>query len=212
MDASSLGLLLCYLGKYCLIPELHGSSVAINTYTQISLFRLGTNYPEHSSVEDGRQLNVEQVPCGNAFPCLVCSVVCSTPDDLRTHERSHNIGVDEWRCQICQLDCRQFVNLKIHLLNSHGHEFKHFCFECGRGFKATWNYKAHKRLFHRVDSNCPVCKICGKIFPFESRLQTHLKSHSDNQPYCCRLCGKTYKYECSLNMHTCSAPSNICKK
>lgn len=164
----------------------------------VFLFCLGT--PQQGVFGDDDQLN----PVSSLFPCRTCNIVFSSFDDLATHDRRcHHIGTDAWHCRVCMVDCHNPVQLKGHLVKVHGQEFKHLCFECGRGFKSYSSFNTHNRLFHRADLNCPVCPICRRVFPFDSKLQVHLKRHSDDQPYFCRVCGKTYKYEWNLKVHNC---------
>ncbi|XP_021368286.1 myoneurin-like isoform X17 [Mizuhopecten yessoensis] len=162
----------------------------------------GKQYPQESGMRDDDHVFSE--PIGpSSFPCRTCNLVFSTMDDLATHDRCHHIGTEDWHCRICQLDCRNAVQLKCHLIQVHRQEFKNLCFECGRGFKSYSSFNTHNRLFHRTDINCPVCPICRRVFPFDSKLQVHLKKHSDDQPYFCKVCGKTYKYEWNLKVHNC---------
>ncbi|XP_069132928.1 zinc finger protein 37-like isoform X22 [Argopecten irradians] len=141
---------------------------------------------------------------GSSFPCKTCNIVYSSLDDLVTHQRSHNVGNEDWRCRVCYENFLTAVHLKNHMIQVHGHEFKHLCYECGRGFRGYWAYKSHNRMFHSGNnSECPVCHICGKVFPFNSKLQIHLKTHSTEQPFQCKICGKTYKYENNLKLHHC---------
>ncbi|XP_060086419.1 myoneurin-like isoform X10 [Ylistrum balloti] len=137
----------------------------------------------------------------SSYPCRICHIVFSKPEDLTSHERSHNIGTDSWCCRVCLMNCENLQHLTRHMLQAHGENFTHFCFECGRAFKSYSTFNAHERMLHRVNKNCPVCPVCGKIFPYESQLQIHSRKHSTDQPYICVLCGKTYKHERNLKVY-----------
>lgn len=136
--------------------------------------------------------------------CPVCNIVYPTSEDLKTHGRSHKEGPHIHLCALCDVDCGTLENLKGHLYSQHGSKFKHFCFDCGRAFKSYPSFNSHERLFHRSDTKCPVCELCGKIFPFESSLKLHLKKHSELRPFICRICGKSYKHKANLASHTCT--------
>lgn len=133
-------------------------------------------------------------------PCRICHIVFSNMDDLASHDRSH--GNVDWRCRVCWLDCRDMGQLRIHLQSVHS-QYKHFCYMCGRAFKSYSSLNAHNRLFHRPGSSCPVCKICGKIYAYESHLKIHSKKHLDEQPFFCEVCGKTYKSKWHLKENKC---------
>lgn len=142
------------------------------------------------------------------YSCTMCGLVYSTKVDLESHERAHNVGTKTYTCALCHHSFDTKTILQKHMVLNHGQEYKLFCFECGRGFKSYPSLNNHDRLFHRSDTNCPVCDFCGKIFPFESKLQAHLKKHSQDRPCVCSVCGKAYKHQQNLKDHiaTCTAP------
>lgn len=135
--------------------------------------------------------------------CPECNIVYPTSEDLKTHERSHRDGPPTRTCSLCRVDFDTQEILKTHMNLKHGSNFKHFCYECGRAFKSYPSFNSHDRLFHRTDTKCPVCDICGKIFPFESSLKLHFKKHSEVRPFICNVCGKSYKHKANLTGHSC---------
>ncbi|XP_021368275.1 zinc finger and BTB domain-containing protein 49-like isoform X7 [Mizuhopecten yessoensis] len=141
---------------------------------------------------------------GNSFPCDMCEIVYSSVEDLKTHQKCHRNGPAEYRCEIC---CGVLVNsdqLHGHMMNLHKNQFKHMCYDCGRGFNCYTSFNNHNRLFHRTDLKCPVCKICKKIFPFESNLRQHSIKHSGVREFKCDNCGKSFKYKHTLKEHMCT--------
>ncbi|XP_069132925.1 zinc finger protein 37-like isoform X19 [Argopecten irradians] len=158
----------------------------------------GDQHPQTGGSEEDTQLFE-----GSSYPCRICHLVFSKPEDLTSHERSHNIGTDVWCCRVCLINCENLQLLTRHMLQAHGDNFTHFCFECGRAFKSYSTFNAHERMLHRANKNCPVCPVCGKVFPYESQLQIHSRKHSSDQPYVCVFCGKTYKHERNLKVHHC---------
>ncbi|XP_021368281.1 protein sister of odd and bowel-like isoform X12 [Mizuhopecten yessoensis] len=143
------------------------------------------------------------------YLCRICNIVYSTKEDLKTHNKVHSKGPVQHNCEVCQTQLPDKNLLKEHLLKCHGDKYKFFCFECGRAFKSYASTNNHDRLFHRPNTNCPVCDLCGKIFPFESSLKIHYAKHSQVRPFLCKTCGKSYKHKQSLKEHMCLILSGV---
>ncbi|XP_033753469.1 hypermethylated in cancer 2 protein-like isoform X21 [Pecten maximus] len=141
---------------------------------------------------------------GSCFPCEICKIVFSSAEDLKTHQKSHRNGPEEFTCEVCHTIFADSYQQKSHMMQVHGQEFKHFCFECGRGFRSYPSFNNHNRLFHRPDLQCPICHICRKIYPFQNFLDNHYKKHSEVRSFSCIQCGKSYKHKKTLKEHLCS--------
>lgn len=46
-----------------------------------------------------------------------------------------------------------------------------------------------------------LCKICGKSFRNNGRLQNHMVVHQNERPFCCGSCGSRFKTKSSLKEH-----------
>lgn len=148
-------------------------------------------------------LDIIEKIISTSYPCEFCKLVYTSAEDIKTHKKSHKAGPEEFHCEVCQTQLDNFEQLKHHMEYAHGCQFRHLCFACGRAFKSYPSFNNHRRLFHRPDVKCPICDICGKIFPFESSLQCHYKRHLEVREFKCDNCGKYYKYKQSLKDHSC---------
>ncbi|XP_069132937.1 protein sister of odd and bowel-like isoform X31 [Argopecten irradians] len=137
------------------------------------------------------------------FPCEICKIVYSTAEDFLTHQKSHRNGPQEFNCEICKTAYANAHEQKFHMTQVHAQEFKHLCFDCGRGFRSYPSFNNHKRLFHRPDLQCPICPICRKIYPNQNNLEIHYKKHSEVRSFHCNKCGKSYKHKQTLKDHVC---------
>lgn len=107
-------------------------------------------------------------------------------------------------CGLCLMRCQGKDGLREHVLSSHGAQYTHICYDCGKLFKSYQGYKKHEKLFHRGGADCKICDICGRTFPDESSLRQHKLAHTDDRPYSCDRCGKTYKYRNTFRDHSCN--------
>lgn len=62
--------------------------------------------------------------------------------------------------------------------------------------------KVLKTMKKSKDSELCSCRICGRQCPNPSTLSIHMRTHTDERPYCCRFCDKKYKDSGSLKRHT----------
>ncbi|XP_060086418.1 protein sister of odd and bowel-like isoform X9 [Ylistrum balloti] len=106
-------------------------------------------------------------------------------------------------CGLCLMCCRGKEEFRDHVMLSHGEQYTHLCYECGKLFKSYQGYKKHEKLYHRGGVDCKSCEICGRTFPDESSLKQHKLKHTDERPFSCDKCGKSYKYRNTLKDHSC---------
>uniref|UniRef100_A0A8C4IC11 Zinc finger protein 865 n=1 Tax=Dicentrarchus labrax TaxID=13489 RepID=A0A8C4IC11_DICLA len=128
-------------------------------------------------------------------------------------------------CPTCGRVFSHNTALQRHLvIHSGKRPFK--CFICGRGFTQSGNLKTHMKV-HRGKTVCgftlpnwtlvqeksplkesPVtvhvcgdCSVCGKDFPYASKLQRHLRTHSGERPFPCSMCEKRFPEKGLLMIH-----------
>ncbi|XP_069132921.1 myoneurin-like isoform X16 [Argopecten irradians] len=117
------------------------------------------------------------------FRCQECLEVYFSLDGLKIHQENHKIGAVV--CTLCRATFPNKEEFKVHIHTVHpNHSFT--CLECVKVFRTKPEFYKHQLLFHR-SSECPTCKICGKMFPFESNLKIHERSHY-NVRHICVIC------------------------
>ena len=82
-----------------------------------------------------------------------------------------------------------------------------------KGFQATSTGTHYKLSLDRQDvlksyQNMLTCDVCDKKFPFKSKLDEHVRSHSDVKSFKCDLCEKAFKHRKSLRIHFLSQHSS----
>ncbi|XP_068177190.1 zinc finger protein 721-like [Antennarius striatus] len=61
------------------------------------------------------------------------------------------------------------------------------------------------KMFHQSENEKPPslhsCSVCGKDFPYASKLQRHLRTHSGERPFPCTMCEKRFPEKGLLMIH-----------
>ncbi|XP_038560118.1 zinc finger protein 37 homolog [Micropterus salmoides] len=65
-------------------------------------------------------------------------------------------------------------------------------------------YYPNLHYIHRntqTDKHYFQCDICGKVFKYKSRLNTHVTMHTGEKPYSCKTCGREFRLNGDLTVH-----------
>ncbi|MGH0157683.1 UNVERIFIED_CONTAM: hypothetical protein FKN15_057644 [Acipenser sinensis] len=140
-------------------------------------------YPEH-----GRRLH-DKVPeikaesdllctrllLNEAYKCIKCSKVFSTPHGLEVHVRRSHSGTRPFACEICGKTFGHAVSLEQHKA-VHSQERSFDCKICGKTFKRSSTLSTH--LLIHSDTRPYPCQYCGKRFHQKSDMKKHTFIHT----------------------------------
>ncbi|CAG0921463.1 unnamed protein product, partial [Notodromas monacha] len=76
---------------------------------------------------------------------------------------------------------------------------KYQCATCGKYFKYSHHFKAHKRI-HEGEGHFS-CEHCGKVFSQTAHLIRHKRIHTGERPFACELCTKSFNQSSHLIRH-----------
>lgn len=140
------------------------------------------------------------------YPCSLCENVYNHERGWNRHQMSH-FSLESFKCKLCPKAFTRIDSLKRHQ-RVHTGERPYSCNICGKPYAEKRNLFNHQKshIVPKPINNDWIekpygCKFCSKSFSFESHLNYHLTSHTDERPFSCSVCKKVYKHRKSLNKH-----------
>lgn len=135
------------------------------------------------------------------YRCETCQKEFFQKVNLVNHEKTHNIQNRNYNCSQCD---KSFFE-KSHLLrhqNFHSESRDFQCNQCLKFYKTERCLKVHKQV-HSDPSNRPFkCDVCAKGFLSSSKLKQHANIHTNSRPYQCKHCPRDFTNYPNLLKHT----------
>uniref|UniRef100_A0A182LWU5 C2H2-type domain-containing protein n=1 Tax=Anopheles culicifacies TaxID=139723 RepID=A0A182LWU5_9DIPT len=146
--------------------------------------------------------NVMQIDESRAFRCSVCYRVFTNAHALENHQ--NNEYLSRFQCVTCGMLFGQLAQLTRH-------EFKHTwgkftCDICDKIYSHPDSLNCHKKRVHANAQTSKsqqkhICNHCGKSVSSAAYLKTHMRLHSNEEPFSCNLCGARFKLYTYLKWH-----------
>ncbi|XP_011368313.1 zinc finger protein Gfi-1b isoform X2 [Pteropus medius] len=138
-------------------------------------------------------------PGMDAYRCVKCTKVFSTPHGLEVHVRRSHSGTRPFACDICGKTFGHAVSLEQHT-HVHSQERSFECRMCGKAFKRSSTLSTH--LLIHSDTRPYPCQFCGKRFHQKSDMKKHTYIHTGEKPHKCQVCGKAFSQSSNLITHS----------
>lgn len=109
--------------------------------------------------------------CDEGYACLVCQKISRSKYMLMEHFRIHT-GEKPLKCELCAEKFRYRSQLSMHRRRC---RTMVQCDKCEKKFTTKVKFNKHVQNHHKKWAH--FCKLCGKGFLMEGRLQNHMKRH-----------------------------------
>lgn len=127
------------------------------------------------------------------FKCDKCPMVLASKNGLHVHQRTYHQPERKHKCRRCYMS---FTNQRALLIHEITHRKKKkpppkgkpfTCPEpgCVSYFRLSWHLRDHRIRSHNMKKPEPICKYCGKVCSDNSRLKTHIMTHTDERKDFC---------------------------
>ncbi|GAB5580248.1 zinc finger protein Gfi-1b isoform X1 [Prionailurus iriomotensis] len=151
------------------------------------------------STEPPLDFSLRCSPGMDAYHCIKCNKVFSTPHGLEVHVRRSHSGTRPFACDICGKTFGHAVSLEQHT-HVHSQERSFECRMCGKAFKRSSTLSTH--LLIHSDTRPYPCQFCGKRFHQKSDMKKHTYIHTGEKPHKCQVCGKAFSQSSNLITHS----------
>ena len=137
-----------------------------------------------------------------AFECRLCHKMFGYKNNLVAHQRSvHGLEaktIQEYSCKHCKQVIRGKLKLSKHIVSVHPDVAGELCDLCGKSFQTEVKLLRHISVHKSRERNLH-CSFCPKKFFRKDILMVHEKVHTD--PVICIKCGKSFPEQRYLNSH-----------
>lgn len=134
--------------------------------------------------------------------CDLCGKAFSCQTNLAAHKKTHS-GDKPYVCETCGKSFAQNASLKYHHDTVHALVKKRLfgCSRCPKKFYRNSKLNAHLKI--HTEERAYFCDICNHSFKTDNEVKKHKRFvHTDERPHACQYCSATFKKSDHLKRHS----------
>uniref|UniRef100_A0A8D8SZ40 Zinc finger protein 112 n=1 Tax=Cacopsylla melanoneura TaxID=428564 RepID=A0A8D8SZ40_9HEMI len=134
--------------------------------------------------------------------CDLCGKAFSCQTNLAAHKKTHS-GDKPYVCETCGKSFAQNASLKYHHDTVHALVKKRLfqCSQCPKKFYRNSKLNAHLKI--HTEERAYFCDICNHSFKTDNEVKKHKRFvHTDERPHSCQYCSATFKKSDHLKRHS----------
>ncbi|CAK1587543.1 unnamed protein product [Parnassius mnemosyne] len=153
-----------------------------------------------------------EVHITGSFPCDKCDRAF-TMRAARDHHKAHaHAKGPRYECPQCNMRFNGYYDRMNHLNEAHREkEVSYRCNACELTFKTSGKRAMHVRTVHLPQPRNFACPCCEWFFKTSYELKRHMVKHTGEKNFTCTICGKAYPRNRALRTHLKTHEDLTCK-